>query len=68
MNAEIDKIINDVVGDYLANKESQNFRTTQNITLEFARKLIYKVEDKAKEMGVKAVVAVSDAAGIIIAV
>ncbi|MBR5505440.1 MAG: heme-binding protein, partial [Clostridia bacterium] len=34
-----------------------------SITLDIARKLIAKVEDKAREMGVNAVVAVSDAHG-----
>lgn len=38
------------------------------LNLKTARELIYKVEEKAKEMGVKAVVAVSDASGRPIAV
>ncbi len=69
MNPNIDKIINDVVSDVLSKKnESADFRVTYNVTLDMARKLIYKVEEKAKEIGVKAVVAVSDASGRIIAV
>lgn len=69
MNANIDKIINDAVSEALAKQGSNDsFRTTKNVTLELARKLIYKVEEKAAEMGVKAVVAVSDASARIIAV
>ncbi len=69
MNANIDKIINDVVSDVLSKKaDTASFRTTNNVTLSLARQLIYKVEEKAAEMGVKAVVAVSDASARIIAV
>ncbi len=69
MNANIDKIINDVVNDVLSKKtDSTDFRTTNNVTLALARRLIYKVEEKAAEMGVKAVVAVSDASARVIAV
>lgn len=69
MNANIDKIINDAVSEALSkNSKCDKFRVTENVTLEMARKLIYKVEEKAAEMGVKAVVAVSDASARIIAV
>lgn len=69
MNANIDKLINDAVSEILSkNAGSNEFRVTENITLDMARKLIRKVEDKASEMGVKAVVAVSDASARIIAV
>ena len=69
MNANIDKIINDAVSEILSKRsESGELRTTKNITLAMARKLIYKVEEKAAEMGVKAVVAVSDASARIVAV
>ena len=69
MNANIDKLINDAVSEVLAKKTSnKEFRVTKNITLSMARELIYKVEEKATEMGVKAVVAVSDASARIIAV
>lgn len=69
MNANIDKIINEAVSEVLSKKSNDSeFRTTKNITLSMARKLIYKVEEKAAEMGVKAVVAVSDASARIIAV
>ena len=69
MNANIDKIINDAVSEVLSKQPSSDgFRVTKNITLKQARELIYKVEEKAAEMGVKAVVAVSDASARIIAV
>ncbi len=38
------------------------------MTLSLARQLIYKVEDKARELGVNAVVAVADSGGNIVAV
>lgn len=63
MNANIDKIINDVVSTYIAEKKVIN-----NISLSIAKKLIAKVEEKASEMGVNAVVAVADNSGRIIAV
>ncbi len=68
MNANIDKIINDAVSEALSKKTGSDFRTTENVTLALARRLIYKVEEKAAEMGVKAVVAVANQAGRIIAV
>lgn len=69
MNANIDKIINDAVSEALSKSaKTSDFRSTENVTLEMARKLIYKVEEKAAEMGVKAVVAVSDASARIVAV
>ena len=69
MNTNIDKIISEAVNEILS-KNSQNteFRTVNHVTLNLARKLIYRVEQKAEEMGVKAVVAVSDASARIIAV
>ncbi len=67
MNPNIDKLINDAISDVLSEKAEKNFRSTQNITLTLARKLIYKVEEKAAEMGVRAVVAVANQAGRIIA-
>ncbi len=63
MNPNIDKIINDVVSTYVNNKPDLT-----NMTLKVARKLIAAVEAKAEEMGVKAVVAVSDRGGNTIAV
>lgn len=68
MNANIDKIINDAVSEALSKSSKSKLRITENVTLELARRLIYKVEEKAAEMGVKAVVAVSDASARIIAV
>ena len=69
MNANLDKLINDAVSEVLAKKsDTTKYRVEKNITLSMARELIYKVEEKASEMGVKAVVAVSDASARIIAV
>ncbi len=58
MNSNIDKIINDAVSAYMSQEKN-----IDNMSLSLARKLVYKVEEKAKEMGVKAVVAVSDKSG-----
>ena len=63
MNPNIDKIINDVVSTYVNATHSLN-----NMTLSVARKLIAAVEAKAEEMGVKAVVAVTDRGGNMVAV
>lgn len=63
MNANIDKIINEVVGTYVSERKSIN-----NLSLNLAKKIIEKVENKADEMGVKAVVAVADNSGKTIAV
>ncbi len=49
-----------MIADLVAN-EVQKRTGIRSITLDIARKLIAKVEDKAREMGVNAVVAVSDA-------
>ena len=57
-----EKIISDVV------KSVINSMQNKKVTLEIARKLIHKVEEKAKEMGVKAVVAVANDGGNIVAV
>ena len=57
-----EKIISDVV------KSVINSMQSKKVTLEIARKLIHKVEEKAKEMGVKAVVAVANDGGNIVAV
>ena len=57
-----EKIISDVV------KSVINSMQNKKVTLELARKLIHKVEEKAKEMGVKAVVAVANDGGNIVAV
>jgi len=45
----------------LVAKEVQKAKGIKSINLDLARKLISRVEDKAREMGVNAVVAVSDA-------
>ena len=57
-----EKIISDVVKSVIANMQRKK------VTLDVARKLIHKVEEKAREMGVKAVVAVANDGGNIIAV
>lgn len=63
MNPNIDKIINDVISTYVNATPALT-----NMTLSVARKLISAVEAKAEEMGVKAVVAVSDRGGNTVAV
>ena len=62
MNPNIDKIINDVVSTYVSST------CVDNVTLCMARKIIRGVEEKAIEMGVKAVVAIADRGGRTIAV
>ena len=49
-------------------KEVSQKASVSSINLEMAKKLIAKVEDKAKEMGLSVVVAVSDSAGDPVAV
>lgn len=56
------KIISEVVKSVIDSMQSKK------VTLEVARKLIHKVEQKAKEMGVNAVVAVANEGGNIVAV
>jgi len=48
--------------------QTQAIRMSVNITLDFAEKLMKRVEAKAKEMGMKVVTAVSDAHGNPVAV
>ncbi len=55
-NNTISKIVTDVVS------QMQQASNTQSITLAKAKRLIERVEQKAAQMGVKAVVAVSNAA------
>ena len=57
-----EKIISDVVRAVIDSMQNKK------VTLEIARKLIHKVEEKAKEIGVKAVVAVANDGGNIVAV
>ena len=57
-----EKIISDVV------KAVMDSMQNKKVTLEIARKLIHKVEERAKEIGVKAVVAVANDGGNIVAV
>ena len=56
MNNDNIKMIAELVA-----KEVQKAKGIKSINLDLARKLISRVEDKAREMGVNAVVAVSDA-------
>lgn len=56
------KIISEVVKSVIDSMQSKK------VTLDVARKLIHKVEEKAKEMGVNAVVAVANEGGNIVAV
>lgn len=56
MNSDNIKMIANLVAD-----EVQKASGIRSINLDLAKKLIAKVEDKAREMGVNAVVAVSDA-------
>ena len=64
MNTDIEKIVSDIVREIkaqsvtISNKEKIDF-----ISLENAKFLAAKVEEKAKELGVKAVVAIADEGG-----
>ena len=57
-----EKLISDVVKSVIESMQNKK------VTLEIARKLIHKVEQKAKQMGVNAVVAVANEGGNIVAV
>ncbi len=57
-----EKIISEVVKSVIEGMQCKK------VTLELARRLIHKVEEKAKEMGVNAVVAVANDGGNIVAV
>ena len=76
MSHDLEKIVNDVVKQVLG-VESSDVKTAPanavnnslvRMTLDAAKKTIEAVEKKAKEMGVKAVTAISDAGGNPIAV
>ena len=72
MSHDITKIIENVVKEIAQNKavpiEKVQNKPFEKMTLSVARKIIEAVEQKASEIGVKAVVAVCDAAGNPVAV
>lgn len=76
MSYDLNKIIDGVVKEVLSSdvgkvnkgSVSSNLNSMEKMTLICARKIIRAVQTKAKEMGVKAVCAVSDAGGNPIAV
>ncbi len=72
MAKDLESIVDGVVRQVLAQGTGKNAEKKQNnfskMTLATARQLIRAVEAKAKDMGVKAVVAVSDGGGNIVAV
>lgn len=57
-----DKDLNEIINQVIKNI------TVTSINLDLARRIIYRVEEEAKRIGVKAVVAVADAGANIIAV
>lgn len=74
MSHDINKIVDSVVKEIMETQSvkkqpvTTSFAKQTKMTLKAAKELICEVEKKAAEMGVKAVVAVSDAGGNIIAV
>lgn len=72
MSHDINKIVDSVVKEIMEGKGTlapkKNHEPLKKMTLAAARELTMAVEQKAKELGVKAVVAVSDAGGNIISV
>ncbi len=66
MSTNMDKLINDVVREVMKTRTPK--KTLPNMNLDTAKCLIEKVQEKALSMGVRAVVAVSEAGGNIIAV
>ena len=69
MSKELSEIVDSVVKEVLAQSQTKPKKNTlTQMTLGTARQLIRAVETKAADMGVKAVVAVSDAGGNVIAV
>ena len=63
---EISRLVESVLnsmGDKAPEKEQHKCTCVRNVTLKMAKALAVKVEEKAKEIGVKAVVAVSNSAG-----
>ena len=72
MSKDLETIVDGVVRQVLAQNAAQSSpkkkQTLSKMTLSAARELIRAVQTKARDMGVKAVVAVSDAGGNPIAV
>ena len=66
MSANMDKLIDDIVRQVIGERAPK--KTLSNMNLETAKYIIDKVEKKAEEMGVRAVVAIAEAGGNIIAV
>ena len=66
MSNNIDKLVNDVVREVMKTRTPK--KTLLNMDLKTAKYIIEKVEEKAESMGVRAVVAVAEAGGNIIAV
>ena len=62
----MDKLVSDVVREVMKTRVPK--KTLVNMNLETAKYLVEKVEEKALSMGVRAVVAVAEAGGNIIAV
>lgn len=59
---ELAQLVQSVVASVQGQKSERHFARVEDVTLETARRLISRVEQKAAEMGVKAVVAVSNRA------
>ncbi len=70
MAKELSEIVDGVVRQVLSQSAvtKKNTNTLSKMTLSCAREIIHAVQSKARDMGVKAVVAVSDASGNPIAV
>ncbi len=66
MSANMDKLIDDIVRQVIGERAPK--KALSNMNLETAKYIIDKVEKKAEEMGVRAVVAIAEAGGNIIAV
>lgn len=59
MNDELSKIVESVVKKVVSSQSEENFNG--KLTLSLAKKLVAKLEQKAKEIGVNAVIAICDA-------
>lgn len=68
MSYDINKLVEKVVNEVKTSNTQTNGTSTPTMTLELARRLTEKVKVKAKQTGVKAVVAVTDAGGNIVTV
>lgn len=59
--ANLQDLIRKTIAEYNNSDKTQSVRTLQTVTLALAKRLAQRVEEEADRMGVKAVVAVSDA-------